>query len=93
MFRMRNKENYFPIRTLIWRPAKDSPSMLADMTASVKFFKQHLPKYTIVPFLFEVLYRLLVKSAHRKINFLISQPKHMLWVLNETVLLSIQNIC
>ena len=25
--------------------------------------------------------------------FLISQPKHMLWVLNETVLLSTQIIC
>ena len=37
----------------------------------------------------------LVKSAYQKIYFLISQPKHMLWVLkrNETVLLSTQNIC
>ena len=26
-----------------------------------------------------------VKSAQQKINFLISQPKHMLWVFNETV--------
>ena len=29
--------------------------------------------------------RLLVKSAYQKINFLISQPKHMLWVLKRTV--------
>ena len=35
----------------------------------------------------------LVKSAYQKINYLISQPKQMLWVLNETVLLSTQNIC
>ena len=26
-------------------------------------------------------YRTLVKSAKQKINFLIAQPKHMLWVL------------
>ena len=37
--------------------------------------------------------RPLVKSAYKKNNFLISQPKHMLWVLNEMVLLSTQNIC
>ena len=41
--------------------------------------------------------RPLVKSACQKNNFRISQPKHMLWVLknslNGTVLLSIQNIC
>ena len=29
--------------------------------------------------------RTLVKSAERKFNFLISQPKHMLWVLKRTV--------
>ena len=29
--------------------------------------------------------RTLVKSALRKFNFLISQPKHMLWVLKRTV--------
>ena len=29
--------------------------------------------------------RPLVKSAYQKINFLISQPKHMLWVLKRTV--------
>ena len=33
-------------------------------------------------------YMTLVKSAERKFNFLISQPKHMLWVLNDTVLLA-----
>ena len=27
----------------------------------------------------------LVKSAYQKINFLISHPKHMLWVLKRTV--------
>ena len=27
----------------------------------------------------------LVKSAQRKFNFVISQPKHMLWVLKRTV--------
>ena len=32
------------------------------------------------------------KSVYLKIIFLISQPKHMFWVLNETVLLSTQNI-
>ena len=37
--------------------------------------------------------RTLVKSASRKFNFLISQQKHMLCVLNEAVLLSTQNIC
>ena len=30
-------------------------------------------------------YRALVKSAYQKINFLISQPKHMLWVLKRTI--------
>ena len=30
-------------------------------------------------------YRTLVKSAYRKTDFLISQPKHMLWVLKRTV--------
>ena len=34
---------------------------------------------------FEPLYRPLVKSAYQKINFLISQPKHMLWVLKRMV--------
>ena len=29
--------------------------------------------------------RPLVKSGYQKINFLISQPKHMLWVLKRTV--------
>ena len=33
------------------------------------------------------------KSAYWKIIFFISHPKHMLWVLNETVLLSTQNTC
>ena len=28
---------------------------------------------------------LYLKSVHSKINFLISQPKHMLWVLKRTV--------
>ena len=28
--------------------------------------------------------RPLVKSVEKKNNYLISQPKHMLWVLNET---------
>ena len=31
------------------------------------------------------LSRTLVKSAYRKTNFLIFQPKHMLWVLKRTV--------
>ena len=31
------------------------------------------------------IYRPLVESAYQKINFLISQPKHMLWVLKRTV--------
>ena len=29
--------------------------------------------------------RPLFKSAYQKVNFLISQPKHMLWVLKRTV--------
>ena len=29
--------------------------------------------------------RTLVKSVYQKINFLISQPKHMLWALKRTV--------
>ena len=29
------------------------------------------------------------KSAYWKINFLISQPKHMLWVLKRTVSMSL----
>ena len=39
-----------------------------------------------------VLDRPLVKTVYHKINFLISQPKHMFWVLKiiETVLLSTQ---
>ena len=41
---------------------------------------------------------MLDKSVYRKTIFLISHPKHMLWVplknrLNETVLFSIQNTC
>ena len=31
------------------------------------------------------LTRTLVQSAYQKINFLISQPKHMLWELKRTV--------
>ena len=34
-----------------------------------------------------------VKSAYQKINFLIFQPKHMLWMLKRTVSMSTQNIC
>ena len=30
-------------------------------------------------------YRPLVKSVYQNINFLTSQPKHMLWVLKKTV--------
>ena len=30
-------------------------------------------------------HRPLVKSAYQKINFLLSQPKHMLWALKRTV--------
>ena len=42
----------------------------------------------------KTVFRLLVKSVYQKKNiFLISQPKCMLWVLNETVLLSTKNIC
>ena len=41
--------------------------------------------------LFAWIYRPLVKSAN-PIFFFISQPKHMLWVLNETVLLSTLNM-
>ena len=41
--------------------------------------------------------RPLVKSVYQKISFLISQPKHVVGTqknrLNETVLLSTQNIC
>ena len=41
--------------------------------------------------------RTLVKSAYLKINFLISQPKHVVGTqknrLSEKVLLSTQNIC
>ena len=33
---------------------------------------------------FEYLVRPLVKSAYQKNNLLISQPKHMLWVLKRT---------
>ena len=33
-------------------------------------------------------HRSLVKSVYQKINFLISQPKHILWVLKRTVSLS-----
>ena len=35
----------------------------------------------------------LVKSAQRKTNFLISQPKHMLWVRKRTVSLRHVSIC
>ena len=34
---------------------------------------------------YEAFYRPLVKSMYQKINFLISQPKQMLWVLIRTV--------
>ena len=30
-------------------------------------------------------FRPLVKSAYQTINFLISQPKHLLWVLKRTI--------
>ena len=33
----------------------------------------------------KIYFRPLGKSAYQKINFLISQPKHMLWVLKRTV--------
>ena len=33
----------------------------------------------------DCLFRMLVKSAKQKFNFVISQPKHMLWVLKRTV--------
>ena len=33
----------------------------------------------------EMLSRTLVKSVYRKTNFLISQTKHILWVLKRTV--------
>ena len=44
----------------------------------------------------KMLFALIIKSTQLNINFLISQPKHMLWALkknrlNETVLLSTQN--
>ena len=32
-----------------------------------------------------LFFRILVKSVYQKINFLISQPKQMLWVLIRTV--------
>ena len=38
-------------------------------------FKIHLPEYL------QHKTKPLVKSAHQKYNFLIPQPKHMLWVL------------
>ena len=38
-------------------------------------------------------YAMHFKSARTKNNFLIAQPKHILWGLNETVLLNTQNIC
>ena len=37
--------------------------------------------------------RPLVKIAYQTINFPISQPKHMLWVLKRNVSMSTQNIC
>ena len=40
------------------------------------------------PLLFTVSNSLPDKSADLKTSYIISQPKHMLWVLNETVLLS-----
>ena len=40
-----------------------------------------------------ILYRPPDKSVKLKMIFHIIQPNHMLWVLKEMVLLSIQNIC
>ena len=47
-----------------------------------------------IVFTLDLEIRPLVKSVYQKNNFLISQPKHVLWVnrLNETVLLSTQNM-
>ena len=53
---------------------------------------KHKLNYDLLKFLI-TLFRPLVKSVYQKINFLISRPKHMFWVLNERVLLSTQNIC
>ena len=40
---------------------------------------------SLVGMLNKSLFRPLVKSVYQKNNFLISQPKHMLWVLKRTV--------
>ena len=53
--------------------------------------------YLLNFFLVDAIYRPLVKSANQKNKVLISQPKHVLWVLKRTVSLDSafehQNIC
>ena len=58
-------------------PPPQKPKYLSYWLKKVKS-KQNLMK--LIPY-----HRTLVKSALRKFNFLISQPKHMLWVLKYVV--------
>ena len=54
----------------------------------VKILLQKCQTVIMEKLLLETQYKIvrtLVKSVYQKINFLISQPKHMLWVLKRTV--------
>ena len=58
----------------------------ADETMHMKFHQGLLNALKFPVSTYECLiYRPLVKWVYQKINFLISQPKHMLWVLKRTV--------
>ena len=46
---------------------------------------QKLQKSILSKLLFDATFRTFVKRAYQKTNFLISQPKHMLWILKRTV--------
>ena len=51
----------------------------------LKVFAIFILKFARLILLYEYVYRPPDKSAYLKIIFLISQPKHMFWVLKRTV--------
>ena len=57
-------------------------NLLNDFDKSDKIVGEGVLRMVLVLF---VVVRPLVKSVYQKNNFLISQPKHMLWILKRTV--------
>ena len=94
MFWMRNKENNFQICILIWRPDVHVYLLAPEIFGNLTFKTlKNLPLTTQKGCFSRSVdtdkklqgapSRTLVKSVYQKIKFLISQPKHMLWVLKE----------